>query len=97
MDILTRPLQSTKMPRGPCPSTNSTASLGYTVAYLTFSKACRVELDRSQKMRSARSLQVRQLSTSSNPYGESTHPPCDANLSLGLGVTCGCDIAHRRL
>src|ERR1700756_5910549 len=39
------------------------------------SNACSAEVGRSQKMRSARNLQVRQLSIMSSPYGESTKPP----------------------
>src|SRR5689334_24256947 len=50
-----------------------------------FSKDCRAELGRSQKMRSARNLQVKQLSTISNPYGESTsHPPVTSCPALGV-------------
>src|SRR5438552_11192250 len=70
MESFTLPLQSTKMPRGSCPCTKSTAPSGYAVGYLMLSKACSAEGCRSQKMRSERNLHVRQLSTISIPYGE---------------------------
>src|SRR5208283_3885574 len=75
IESFTLPLQSTKMPRGNCPSTNNTAPWGYAVAYLMFSKACSAVSGRSQKIRSVRSLQVMQLSTISIPYGESMNEP----------------------
>src|SRR5450755_3692472 len=75
IESFTLPLQSTKIPRGICPSTNSTAPCGYAVAYLMFSKACSAVGGRSQKMRSVRSLHVMQLSTISIPYGESMNQP----------------------
>src|SRR5215471_16857672 len=43
------------------------------------SNACKAAVLRSQKMRSERILQVRQLSIMSSPYGDSMlTPPCDA-------------------
>src|ERR1700689_2995906 len=71
MESFTVPLHNTKIPRGICPSTNSTASGGYALAYLMFSRLRRAASGRSQKIRSARSLQVTQLSIISIPYGES--------------------------
>jgi hypothetical protein len=67
IESFTLPLQMTKMPRGICPSTNSTAPWGYAVANFMFSKVCSAAGGKSQKMRSARRLQVRQLSTISIP------------------------------
>src|ERR1017187_2872696 len=78
MESLTRPLHNTKMPRGACPSTNSTAPLGYAVAYLIVSKVCNAEAGRSQKICATRILQLRQFSMMSNPYGVSTTTPCDS-------------------
>src|SRR5579883_2006158 len=63
------------MPRGAWPSTNNTAPLGYAVAYLMDSKDCKAPAGRSQKSRSARSLQVKQLSMISSPYGDNTAQP----------------------
>src|ERR1700687_470639 len=85
MESFTLPLQSTKMPRGICPSTNSTALWGYAVAYLMFSNACSAVAGRSQKIRSVRSLHVMQLSTISIPYGESMNQPPVAPLYDALG------------
>ena len=45
------------------------------MANLMFSKFCSAVAGRSQKIRSARSLQVMQLSTISIPYGESMYQP----------------------
>src|SRR5271166_11920 len=75
MESFTLPLQSTKMPRGSCPSTNSTAPGGYTMANLMSSRVCSAVAGKLQKIRSARSLQVAQLSTISIPYGESMYQP----------------------
>src|SRR5271165_4893904 len=75
IESFTLPLQSTKMPRGICPSTNNTAPCGYAVAYLMLSKACSALSGKSQKIRSVRSLHVMQLSTISIPYGESMNQP----------------------
>src|SRR5208282_161228 len=86
MESFTLPLHNTKMPRGICPSTNSTAPWGYAVAYLMVSKVCSAEVGRSQKIRSTRSLHVMQLSTISIPYGESMdQPPVTTYGNLGSG------------
>src|SRR5271157_334978 len=79
MESFTRPLHSTKMPRGVCPSTNRTAPLGYAVAYLMFSNDCSAAGGRSQKICSARILHARQLSMMSRPYGVSTTTPCTSH------------------
>src|ERR1700690_771424 len=93
MESLTRPLQRTKIPRGAWPSTNRTAPLGYAVAYLMVSNDCSAEVGRSQKMRSTRILQVRQLSIMSRPYGESTvTPPCDPVRPQRDGCVASADV-----
>src|ERR1700745_1356243 len=48
------------------------------------SKDCRAEVGKSQKRRSARILQVRQLSMMSNPYGESITSPRVTFRATGL-------------
>src|ERR1700690_1836998 len=83
MESFTLPLQSTKMPRGICPSTNNTAPWGYAAAYFMFSNAWSAVAGRSQKIRSVRNLQVMQLSTISIPYGESMNEP---PVQLGPGA-----------
>src|SRR5580700_4577222 len=75
IESFTLPLHITKIPRGNCPSTNRTAPCGYAVANLMFSNVCSEVGGRSQKRRSARILQVKQLSTISIPYGESMYKP----------------------
>src|ERR1017187_6751903 len=81
MESLIRPLHKTKMPRGTWPSTNSTAPLGYSMRYLIVSKVCNAAPERSQKICSARVLQLRQLSMMSNPYGVSTTAPRFSSFS----------------
>src|ERR1019366_5066809 len=81
MESLIRPLHKTKMPRGTWPSTNSTAPLGYSMRYLIVSKVCNAAPERSQKICSARVLQLRQLSMMSNPYGVSTTTPRFSSFS----------------
>src|ERR1019366_9153748 len=88
MESLTRPLHNTKMPRGDWPSTNRTAPLGYAVAYLIFSNDCRAAAGRSQKIWSARILQVRQFSMMSSPYGESTTSPYPARRISEVRPAC---------
>src|ERR1017187_8087635 len=80
------------MPRGDWPSTNSTAPLGYAVAYLMFSNDCRAAAGRSQKMWSTRILQVRQFSMMSSPYGESTTSPL--SRTAYLPIMAGTPVAH---
>src|SRR5690242_5609556 len=57
------------MPRGVWPSTNRTLLRGSELGNLIFSKASSVFGGSEQKKLSVRSLQNRQLSTSSIPYG----------------------------
>jgi len=107
-NILTHPLHRTKIPRGDWPSTNNTAPLGYAVAYLRPSKDRRAAVFRSQKSRSALSLQVKQLSTMSKPYGESAglppvkpHGPAKRRMYLVfrqfVPLTRACDVQHATL
>jgi hypothetical protein len=54
--------------------------------YLIVSKVCNAAPERSQKMCSARVLQLRQLSMMSNPYGVSTTLMVKKLISLPRGV-----------
>src|ERR1700722_240801 len=97
MESFTLPWQSTKMPRGSCPSTNSTAPGGYAVANFMSSKACSMVGGRLQKIRSARSLQVMQLSTISIPYGECIYQPPMSEVSVHRDESLGCAAGHTPL
>src|ERR1039458_3220970 len=97
MESLTRPLHNTKRPRGAWPSTNSTAPLGYALAYLIVSKVCNAEAGRSQKILATRILQLRQFSMMSNPYGVSTTTPCDSQHIAAHLRPDGNVTAHPRL
>src|ERR1019366_8943902 len=54
---------------------------GYSMRYLIVSKVCNAVPERSQKICSARVLQLRQLSMMSNPYGVSTTTPRFSSFS----------------
>src|SRR6185369_4277280 len=57
------------------------------LAYLIDSNDCRAAAGKSQNMRSARNLQVKQLSMMSRPYGVSTtQPPVTPNHMPGVGA-----------
>src|SRR6516164_6121871 len=56
------------------------------------SKACKSGAERSQKMCSARNLQLRQFSMMSSPYGVSTTTPCDSQrIAACRGGQMACD------
>src|SRR5215468_3322347 len=63
------------------------------------SKDCRAEVGRSQKILSARILQVRQLSMMSSPYGESINSPRVTVRSTGLvgSIQAACSHTLQRL
>src|SRR5208283_3597289 len=66
------------MPRHACPSTNRVAPAGYAAVNFRDWKASITDFGKSQKKPSEHSLQERQSSTSSIPYGE-----CIATLPVG--------------
>src|SRR5208283_4616326 len=69
------------MPRHACPSTNSVAPAGYAIVNFSGWKASITGFGKWQKKPWEHSLQERQSSTSSIPYGE-----CIATLPVGAHI-----------
>src|SRR5215472_16620275 len=70
VESLTCPAQRMNSPRAICPSTNSTAPLGYVADAVISESCCNAAGDRLQKRRDSLCGQETQLSITCNPYGE---------------------------